>query len=57
MEISEFAQNIHKTGLNSTLSRDIIESVLLDIIINLLPGDESENLGVNDNFLTAVAIQ
>lgn len=50
MEISEFAQNIHKTGLNSTLSRDIIESVLLDIIINLLPGDESENLGVNDNF-------
>lgn len=50
MEISEFAQNIHKRGINPTLSRDIIESVLLDIIINLLPGDDSENLGVNDNF-------
>lgn len=50
MEIIEFAQNIHKTGGNLTVSRDIIESVLLDIIINLLPGNDGDNLGVNDNF-------
>lgn len=50
MEISEFAQNIYKTEANPTVSRDIIESVLLDIITNLLPADDSETLGVNDNF-------
>jgi len=50
MEISEFAQNIYKPGATPTVSRDIIESVLLDIIINLLPRNDSEMLGEDDNF-------
>ncbi len=50
MEVSEFTQNIYKPGASQTVSRDIIESVLLDIIINLLPRNDSEMLGVDDNF-------
>lgn len=49
MEISE---TLHSSCSESkpSLSRDVIESILFNILVDLLPGEESTNLSVDDNF-------